>query len=115
MNLLQKFFSVDYFFNPHPFEQGFLWGRPLAVLFTVILIIAFAILIRTLFPRMKRRAFYRGRAWTLVAFGATGYLLLWFRYQRAPYLSMRAILFVFFVIFGVYLVNIAAKALRERA
>lgn len=84
-----KLISPDYYFNTSPFDHAFLWGRPLALLFTILLIICFAILIRALLPRMKHRMQWRATAYWLMFFGLMGDTLLFFRWQHVPVLSMR--------------------------
>jgi hypothetical protein len=85
-----RFAEPYYYFNPTPYEQGpFLLGKPLAVFFTLMLIISFSLLIRALLPRLKKRVIYRGIAYWLMFFGLTGYMFLYFRKDYVPYLSMR--------------------------
>lgn len=100
-----RFSDPYYYFNPTPFEQGpFLLGKPLAVMFTLMLIISFSLLIRALLPRLKKRAIYRGVAYWLMFFGLTGYMFLYFRRDYVPYLSMRIWLTLTLVGFLVWLI-----------
>ena len=110
-----RFADPHYYFNPTPFEQGpFLLGKPLAVLFTLILIISFSLLIRALLPRLKRRNVYRSVAYWLMFFGLAGYMFLYFRKDFVPYLSMRIWLALTLVGFFAWLIWQAIKYAKYR-
>ena len=96
----------EFYFNTQPYDAGsFLWGRPLAAFFTILLIIGFAILVRALLPRLKHRAAYRSTAYWLISFGIMGVTLLFFRWQHAPVLSMRLWLLILLVGFAVWIIG----------
>lgn len=100
-----RFADPDYYFNQTPFEQPFLWGRPLALLFTVLLVAAFALLVRAQLPRLKHRADVRATAYWLLFFGLLGNTFLFFRWEHVPVLSMRIWLILVLVGLGVWIIG----------
>lgn len=101
-----RFFDPGYYVTPAPFENDFVLGEPLAVLFLVFLIAAFGLLIRAQMPRLKRRSEYKRFAYWLLSFGTVGLILLYFRRDHVPYLGMRLWL-------ALLLLGVAVWVIRE--
>lgn len=100
---LGKLFSLSYLFDRFP-GSSFHYMIPCIVLFLVLIVGSFYLeswirrhplrsSLKTTLPHVVGR---------LRAFGIVGFVLLWIRYENLPFISMRALLLLFFLSFLAY-------------
>lgn len=99
-----KLFSLSYLFDRFP-GSAFLYMIPCIILFLVLIVGSFYleswIRRHPLRPSLKLTLPHVGGR--LRAFGIIGFVLLWIRYENLPFLSMRALLLLFFLSFLAYI------------